>query len=105
MDTLQERLATLIRLKRHELKMSQEQLADCIGKTPGFVGQVERKESLPSLETLRDLVQCLGIDANSIFSKDLPPHDLVNELFSIMKQMDEHKQQLLLEIARLLLNW
>lgn len=67
MDKNQFRLANIIRSKRQEMKMYQEQLANSIERTPSFIGQVERQEALPSLETLGNLIRQLGIDANAIF--------------------------------------
>lgn len=103
MDEIQCRLANIIRSKRQEMKESQEQLANSIGKTPSFIGQVERQESLPSLETLGALIQRLGIDANDIFSTSPALDDTCKEICAVMRQMDDRKRQFLLELARLLI--
>ena len=103
MDTFQSRLANIIKNRRQEMKMSQEHLADLIEKTPGFIGQVERQESLPSLETLSSIIQHLGIDANEIFTGSTVPPDDCSDVISMMQQMDTNKRHLLIKIARLLL--
>ena len=102
MDEFQSRLATIIRSRRQDMKMSQEELADRIGKTPSFIGQLERNDSSPSLDTLRAIINHLGIDANDVFSSDGISHEAYDEIYAMMLHMDEKKQQLLLEIARLL---
>ena len=103
MDTFQSRLASIIKNRRQEMKISQEHLADLIGKTPGFVGQVERQESLPSLETLSSIIKHLGIDANEIFTDGSVAQNDCSEICAMMQQMNGNKRKLLLEIARLLL--
>ena len=62
-----QRLSQMIRDKRKELSISQEKLAEKVGVTPSFVGQVERGESLPSVETLFAFVRFLNLDVNSLF--------------------------------------
>lgn len=49
-------LGTMIQTKRKELGLSQEKLAEKIGKTAGYVGQIERGISYPSYSTLLQLV-------------------------------------------------
>lgn len=102
MDGLKQRTAHLVRTRRNELKLSQEQLAEMIDKTPSFIGQVERGECSVKLETLQSLISCLGIDANDIFSKDAVTKDEISELFDLSLQMDETNRHLLIEFARLL---
>ena len=102
MDGLKQRIAHMVRTRRNELKLSQEQLAEMIDKTPSFIGQVERGECSVKLETLQSLISCLGIDANDIFSEDAVTKDEISELFDLSLQMDETNRHLLIEFARLL---
>ena len=103
MDNFQSRLAIIIKNRRQEMKISQEHLADLIGKTPGFIGQLERQESLPSLETLSSIINNLGIDANEIFTDGMSTQDDCAKICAIMQHMDNNKRKLLLDIAQLLL--
>ena len=102
MNDLQKRLAHIIRTRRIEMGMSQEQLAKKIDKTTSFVGQVERGECLPKLETLQALISNLGIDANLLFAKDPITKDSLTELYDLAMHMDENKRALLIEFVRLL---
>lgn len=102
MKTLQERIALVIRNKRIAMGMSQEQLAEIVDKTPSFIGQMERGECLPRIETLQALISCLGIDANLFFSDAAMSNDAVAELLELANHMDEKKRSLLIEFARLL---
>lgn len=102
MNTLQERIALVLRNKRIAMGMSQEQLAEIVDKTPSFIGQMERGECLPRIETLQALISCLGIDANLFFSDEVMAEDSVAELLDLANHMDEKKRSLLIEFARLL---
>lgn len=99
---LQERLAKIIRTRRLDMGLSQEQLAEKIDKSTSFIGQVERGECFPKFETLQALVACLGIDANELFADKPITRDNLAELFDIALHMDENKRSLLIEFARLL---
>ena len=102
MNDLQEKLAQTIRNRRHDMGMSQEQLAEKIDKTPSFIGQIERGECFPKMETLQALIVNLGIDANALFSNGSIAKDEVSELIDLALHMDEKKRNLLIELARLL---
>lgn len=100
-DFLQ-RLSQMIRDKRLELSISQEKLAEMVGVSTSFVGQVERGESLPSIETLFDFVQCLNLDVNGLFFGTEDFESDINEICNLAQQMDERKRHLLIEYVRLL---
>ena len=66
---MENRIGAALKEKRKAFEYSQEELAEKIGKTPSFIGQIERGTSLPSIETLVQLTQLLAIDANLYFSR------------------------------------
>lgn len=49
-------------LKRRELHMTQEQMAERLGVSAGFYGMIERGEKAPSIEKLVLIYQVLGTD-------------------------------------------
>lgn len=102
MNCFQRELASTIRNRRQDMGMSQEELADKIDKTTGFVGQLERGESQPSLETFQALVRCLGIDATALLTGQVNHHEDIREVCVLAEQMGETKRLLLLEFARML---
>lgn len=104
MDRFQKELASIIRNRRQDMGISQEELADKIDRTTGFVGQMERGESMPSLGTFQALVRCLGIDATSLMIDQGYQHDDIKEVYMLAERMDETKRMLLLEFARMLNN-
>lgn len=99
---LQEKLAKIIRIRRHDMGLSQEQLAEQIDKSTSFIGQLERGECFPKFETLQALIACLGIDANELFTDKPITRDELAELFDIALHMGPNKRCLLIEFARLL---
>ena len=58
-------IGDLIRMKREEHGLTQEQLAELIGKSAGYIGQLERGLSMASIPTLKRLVNVLSLDARS----------------------------------------
>ena len=50
--------------------LTQEELADRAELTKGFISQVERNHTSPSIATLVDILQCLGTDLKNFFEDD-----------------------------------
>jgi transcriptional regulator with XRE-family HTH domain len=97
-----QRLPQMIREKRKALSISQEKLAELVGVTTSFIGQVERGESLPSVATLFAFVQCLNLDVNSLFFGADDYQKDIDEICNLAQQMDDWNRLLLVEHARLL---
>lgn len=49
--------------------LTQEELADRSELSKGFISQVERNLTSPSISTLMDILQCLGTDLKAFFSE------------------------------------
>ena len=56
---------------RNKEKISQERLAELIGKSAHFISLLERRESGLSVGTLLDICKALDTDTNSIFAGTL----------------------------------
>lgn len=50
--------------------LTQEELADRAELSKGFISQVERNLTSPSIATLIDILQCLGTNLNDFFSEE-----------------------------------
>lgn len=50
--------------------LTQEELADRCELSKGFISQLERDLTSPSIATLVDILQCLGTNLNEFFSED-----------------------------------
>ena len=50
--------------------LTQEELADRAELSKGFISQLERDLTSPSISTLDDLLQCLGVTLAEFFAED-----------------------------------
>ena len=50
--------------------LTQEELADRSELSKGFISQLERTLTSPSIATLEDILQCLGVTAAEFFAED-----------------------------------
>ena len=48
--------------------LTQEELADRAELSKGFISQLERDLTSPSISTLEDILQCLGISVSEFFA-------------------------------------
>ena len=69
-----------IRFLRLARSLTQEELADRCELSKGFISQLERDQTSPSIATLMDILQALGTDLRQFFSEERAagtvfPHD------------------------------
>ena len=102
MDSIKNRIGTLIREKRNSRHITQEQLAEKVNLSTGMIGQIERGETMPSIENLYIIIQELDIDPRSLFGTTAPKNADLVELYTIISKMKPPQQQLLLKIAKIL---
>lgn len=50
--------------------LTQEELADRAELSKGFISQIERDLTSPSISTLEDILQCLGISVSDFFANE-----------------------------------
>lgn len=105
MNSFARKIGIIIREKREGLGMSRDKFAEKIDKTVGFVGQMERGESLPKVETLHNIINVLGLDANTLFNDEKIDGNQLAELEIIIRQLNEKDRHFLLSFARLLLEY
>ena len=68
------------KIKNLRLKngLTQEELADRCELSKGFISQVERNLTSPSISTLTDILQSLGTDLSEFFAKDTQEETIVS---------------------------
>lgn len=94
-------IGDIIRFRREELGLTQEELAEKIGNSAGYIGQLERGLSMASIPTLKRLINVLALDANLIFYDQEQSHYQFNELESMLSKLDEPIQQFIRDSIRL----
>ncbi len=68
-------IGPLIRSRRRDLGLSLRELAERTGVTHGFLGQIERGESSPSIETFLRIVNALKAPVTYFIENDPPVED------------------------------
>lgn len=66
-----------IRDLRKRYGLTQEELADRAELTKGFISQLERDMTSPSIATLEDILQCLGTSIGEFFRNDTEEEQIV----------------------------
>ena len=70
--------------------LTQEELADRSELSKGFISQLENDVTSPSIATLEDILQCLGMTISEFFSRDSePPQTVCGEEDYFEKKDDE----------------
>lgn len=62
-------IGSKLRELRIQRNLTQEELADRCELTKGFISQVERNLASPSIATLMDLLECLGVTLQDFFTE------------------------------------
>ncbi len=69
-DQLHERIGNKIKDLRNKNELTQQELADRTELTKGYISQLERGQVAPSVDTLFDLIECLGTTASDFFKDE-----------------------------------
>lgn len=69
--------------------LTQEELADRAELTKGFISQLERDMTSPSIATLEDILQCLGTSIGEFFSEDTREEQIVFTPEDYFEKRDE----------------
>lgn len=62
-------LGTKIRNLRNQNSLTQQELADRTELTKGYISQLERNQTVPSIATLLDILKCLGTTPAAFFEE------------------------------------
>ena len=75
-----------LRQLRQQRGLTQEEMADRCELSKGFISQVERNLASPSIATLTDMLECLGVSLASFFNDKsdekivFPPQDMFEKV-------------------------
>jgi len=95
-------LGKRIREERLALRLTLENLAEKIDKSINFVGQIERGEGRPSVETLVDIANALGTTIDSLMHDNTPHADdiICREINALIASLDDTGRQFILDTAK-----
>lgn len=95
-------LGRIIRDYRHSHHLTQEQLSELAGCSSGFIGQMERGESMPSVSILRNIIRALDINANNLFwpTEEFSTEDqqLINQIHHYISHMSTKEKNFVLSV-------
>ena len=94
------RLGQVIRARRQALGYSQEDLAEIVNRTPSHIGQIERGDSLPSVDILIKIVEVLSIDGRQIFSS-AEAVDEIGDVACMLGKLEPRIQSFIFDIIRM----
>lgn len=95
-------LGKRIRDERLLLRLTLEKLAERTDKSINFIGQIERGEGKPSLETMVDIANALGTTVDSLLQDNVKAvNDSVGkEVEAIIKTLDDNGKQFILDMVK-----
>jgi len=67
MSDIRKKFGKRLRRLRRNMDLTQEDLAERVGVSVTFIGQMERGENAPSFETLEKLAQVLEVEVDELF--------------------------------------
>ncbi len=70
---IEEQIGAKVRNLRNQNGLTQEELADRTELTKGFISQLERGLTAPSISSLMDIVECLGTNLSDFFHEEKEP--------------------------------
>lgn len=97
-------LGQRIQKKRKVQNKTQENLAEAISVTVGYVSQIERGITKINLETLSNIAECLHCDITEFLSDTVKMSDnyLFEDFLEMLKKLSPYNRKILIEIAHTL---
>lgn len=94
------KLGQRIREERTRLRLTQEKLAEDVGVSDAYIGQIERGERSVTLETLVKIVNRLGVTIDYLVSDSVKVKDdkVVKQLVQIMDGKTIKQKQMAIDV-------
>ena len=85
MSDLLHNLGKRIRALRKDAKLTQAQLSEKANISGYYVGEIERGDASPSLSTLNDIANALGVAITEMFpSKQEIPSEIIKDIITML---------------------
>ena len=106
--SITQRIGAKIRLHRIAKNLTQEQLAEAIGSTASYIGQIERGEKNIRLDTVEKIITALDLSIEQLFDNEheafLQSKKWVWGSINLMLQQDERTQRKVYRVIREMLS-
>ena len=100
----QNELSTIIRKGRERKGLTQEELSQIIHKSDKYIGAVECGRIMPPYAVLKQIVQVLEIDGNTLFYENA--NEGASKMADIyLRKMDPTTQKLAIELLQTMANF
>ena len=95
-------LGKRIRDERLLLRLTLEKLAERTDKSINFIGQIERGEGKPSLETMVDIANALGTTVDSLLQDNVRAvnDNVGKEVEAIIRTLEDNGKQFILDMVK-----
>lgn len=109
MGKIAEIIGNRIRQYRTAKGLSQEELSHRSNMHASHLGQIERGEKSPTVDSLEKIVKALGITFEELFSFESIPSaledPLIEKIVSYLKTMTPHEQNDVLKVIKMFIRW
>ena len=98
-----ELLGKRIRDERLLLRLTIEQLAERVDKSTNYIGQIERNDGKPSLETIVDIANALGTTIDALLKDSLKTEQrdgTIQEISTLLYSLDDNGKQFILDMVK-----
>lgn len=106
MDCIRFEIGSRIRAQRKKCGLSQEKLAELSGLNTSYIGQIERGDKNPSIETVYRIAKALEIELASLFENITTINNHQNQypqsVYSMMLEFDNEKCKKVFEIVSII---
>lgn len=92
-------LGVQIRARRNALGWSQAQLAEAVDVTPNYLGNLERGEALPTVQTLVDLAEALQATPGELLGGGPERDEWIDRLVATAVTVPQERRGMLLELV------
>ncbi len=95
-------LGKRIRDERLLLRLTIEQLAEKVDKSSNFIGQIERGDRKPSIETIVDLANALGTTVDNLLQDNIRAHNdsTMHKINNLLYSTSETGKQFVLDMVK-----
>lgn len=108
MDCIRFEIGSRIKAQRKKNNLSQEKLAELSGLNTSYIGQIERGDKNPSIETIYKIAKSLKIDISTLFENlmiaDAQNNQYPQAVYSMMLECSEEKCKKIFEIVYIVSN-
>ncbi|PNV60803.1 XRE family transcriptional regulator [Clostridium sp. chh4-2] len=99
-------LGRRIREERQKLNLTQEKLSESINVSTTYIGQIERGERCPTLDTLIRISNSLGVSIDYLLRESVTPSStaLMNLWIQLTRDLSDNEMKMIIELVNVIKN-